>query len=78
MKGKEFTYRIQKHYGTISTSADGRCATEVNLIRFNDAPAKIDVRTWNKETGQMYRGITLTAEEASNLAQILLGLGENG
>ena len=50
----------------------------MNLISFNDAPAKIDVRTWNKETGQMYRGITLTAEEASNLAQILLGLGENG
>lgn len=47
---------------------------EVNLISYNDAPAKVDVRTWNKETGKMYRGITLTPEEAENLGQILLGM----
>ena len=75
---KEFKYEIKKHYGTVSTSSDGKYATEVNLISYNNAPAKVDVRTWNKETGQMYKGITLTAEEAESLAKILLDVKENG
>ncbi|MCI5648622.1 MAG: PC4/YdbC family ssDNA-binding protein [Fusicatenibacter sp.] len=75
---KEFKYEIKKHIGTVSSSPDGKYATEVNLISYNNAPAKVDIRNWNKETGQMYKGITLTAEEAENLTQILLGMKDNG
>ncbi|MCB5599869.1 YdbC family protein [Blautia hansenii] len=71
---KEFKYEIKKHIATVSKSNDGQIALEVNLISYNDAPAKVDVRTWNKETGKMYKGITLTHEEAENLGQILLGM----
>lgn len=71
---KEFKYEIKKHYGTVGTSADGKYATEVNLISYNDAPAKVDIRTWNKETGKMYKGITLTSDEAVSLAQILVSM----
>lgn len=71
---KEFKYEIKKHIATVSKSNDGKIALEVNLISYNDAPAKVDVRTWNKETGKMYKGITLTHEEAENLGQILLGM----
>ena len=67
---KEF----KKHIATVSKSDDGKIALEVNLISYNDSPAKVDVRTWNKETGKMYRGITLTPEESENLGQILLGM----
>ena len=74
---KEFKYEIKKHYGTVSTSEDGKYSTEVNLISYNDAPAKVDIRTWNKETGRMFKGITLTGDEAKTLAQILLGIEEN-
>ena len=69
---KEFKYKIEKHLGTVSRSDDGKYTTEVNLISYNDAPAKIDIRNWNKETGVMYKGITLTQEEAKILGQILL------
>ena len=72
----EFKYEIQKHFGTVSTSEDGRFALEVNLISYNDAPAKVDIRTWNKETGRMYKGITMTEEEAESLGQILLGMSD--
>ena len=72
----EFKYEIQKHIGTVSTSEDGRFALEVNLISYNDAPAKVDIRTWNKETGRMYKGITMTEEEAESLGQILLGMSD--
>ena len=72
----EFKYEIKKHIGTVSTSEDGRFALEVNLISYNDAPAKVDIRTWNKETGRMYKGITMTEEEAESLGQILLGMSD--
>ena len=71
---KEFKYKIEKHLGTVSRSDDGKYTTEVNLISYNDAPAKIDIRNWNKETGRMYKGITLTQEEAKILGQILLNM----
>lgn len=75
---KEFKYEIKEHIGTVSSSPDGKYATEVNLISYNDAPAKVDIRTWNKETGQMYKGITLTDDEAETLGKILLGMKDNG
>lgn len=71
---KEFKYKIEKHIGTVSTSSDGKYAVEVNLISYNDAAAKVDIRTWNKATGQMYKGITLTPDEAVSLGQILLDM----
>lgn len=71
---KEFKYEIKKHLGTVSRSDDGKYTTEVNMISYNDAPAKIDIRNWNKETGRMYKGITLTQEEAKVLGQILLNM----
>ena len=74
LKSVHSKYEIKKHYGTVSTSADGKYATEVNLISYNNAPAKVDVRTWNKETGPMYKGITLTADEAVSLGQILMNM----
>ena len=73
---KEFKFEIKKHYGTVSTSEDGKYSTEVNLISYNSAPAKVDIRTWNRETGRMYKGITLTGDEAETLGQILLGIKE--
>jgi len=36
---------------------------EVNLIRWNDAKAKIDIRRWNEDRSKMTKGITLTEEE---------------
>lgn len=73
----DFKYEIQEHVGTISTWENGKFALEVNLISFNDAPAKVDIRRWNKETGAMMKGITMTRNQAVNIGQILLGLAEN-
>ena len=48
----------------------------MNLISYNDAPAKVDIRRWNKETGARMKGITMTRNQAVNLGEILLGLKE--
>lgn len=71
-----FKYEIQEHIGTISTWDNGRYSLEVNLISYNDAPAKVDIRRWNKETNTMMKGITMTKLQAVNLGEILLGLKE--
>ena len=52
-------------------------ATEVNIISYNDAPEKVDIRSWNKETGRMYKGIALTYSEARTLKDLLSNLEEN-
>ena len=74
---KNFKYEIVEHIGTVSTSPDGKYATEVNMISYNNAPAKVDIRNWNKETGQMYKGITLNRHETEKLVQILLGMKDS-
>lgn len=42
---KEFKYEIKKHIGTVSTSLNGKVTTEVNLISYNNAPEKVDIRS---------------------------------
>lgn len=74
---KDFKYEIVEHIGTVSTSPDGMYATEVNMISYNDAPAKVDIRNWNKETGKMYKGIALNKHETKKLIQLLLGMEES-
>lgn len=68
---KEFKYEIKEHIGTVSTSPDGRYATEVNLISWNDGTPKIDIRSWDKELGRMYKGISLSVFGAKKLVEIL-------
>lgn len=71
-----FKYEIQEHIGTICTWDNERYSLEVNLISYNDAPAKVDIRRWNRETDTMMKGITMTIQQAVNLGEILLGLKE--
>lgn len=68
---KEFSYEIQERYGTISE--DDKYIKEVNLISYNGAKPKIDVRTWTKgeDENRMGKGITLTYEEAMKLKDLL-------
>lgn len=73
----KFKYEIKKYIGTISTSSDEKVATEVNIISYNDAPEKVDIRSWNKETGRMYKGIALTYSEAQTLKDLLSNLEKN-
>lgn len=69
---KEFTYTIEKQFGTVSTAS--ALPLELNLISFNGAPAKYDLRKWRtKDTGErtMQKGITFTREELTDLKRFL-------
>lgn len=71
----EIKFEIQEELGTLSESAKG-WTKEVNLISWNGAAAKYDIRDWAPNHEKMGKGITLTAEEAQALYKILAKIVE--
>lgn len=63
-------FEIKKELGTLSESAKG-WKKEVNLISWNGAAPKYDIRDWAPNHEKMGKGITLTVEEAKALYKIL-------
>ena len=66
----EFKFEIVKHFGVISESSRG-WRKELNLVSFNDAPAKCDIRDWDPNHEKMGKGVTLSREEAQTLVELL-------
>lgn len=66
----EIKYEIKETIGVLSTSAKG-WQKELNLISWNDAAPKYDIREWAPEHEKMGKGVTLTEEEASKLKALL-------
>ena len=71
----EFKYEVKERYGVLSQTERG-WTTEVNLISWNDNPAKIDIRSWSPDHEKMGKGITLTSAEARKLKAILEGINK--
>lgn len=63
-------YEIQRHIGIVR-EPDAGWTKELNIVSWNGAVAKYDIRNWDNTHTRMSRGITLTSAEAENLYQIL-------
>lgn len=66
----DFKYEIVEELGVISESSKG-WTKELNLISWNGAQPKYDIRDWAPEHQKMGKGITLTKEEALKLTELL-------
>ena len=66
----DIKFEIKKEIGVLSENAKG-WRKELNLISWNDAAPKYDVRDWAPEHEKMGKGITLTKEEAESLLKLL-------
>ena len=66
----EFKFEIKEHIGVISEGSRG-WQKEVNLVSWNDAAPKIDIRDWAPDHEKMGKGITLTEDEAWEMCQLL-------
>ena len=66
----DFKYDIVEHIGVLSENAKG-WTKEINLISWNGAAPKYDIRDWAPEHEKMGKGVTLTAEEIQKLKEIL-------
>jgi hypothetical protein len=58
----EFKFEIVKNIATLSTERSG-WTKEVNLVSYNDAPPKFDIRSWDPNHEKMGKGITLSRDE---------------
>ena len=71
-----FEYKITRQLGVLSQTEDGEYTKEVNLISFNGAEPKVDIRRWDRRAGRMQKGITLDRAELEALTAILCALKE--
>lgn len=68
----DFKYEIVKEIAVLSENAKGY-TKELNLVSFNDRPAKYDIREWSNDHERMGKGVTLTEDEARELLLALDG-----
>lgn len=66
----EFKFEITKRIGVISSNSRG-WSKEINLVSWNGAEAKFDLREWSEDHQKMSRGVTLSTEEARTLLHLL-------
>ncbi|SCJ21357.1 Uncharacterized protein conserved in bacteria [uncultured Clostridium sp.] len=63
-------FEIEENFGIISNSRNG-WSKELNLVSWNDRPAKFDIRDWDEDHQKMGKGITLSIDEVRELKKIL-------
>jgi hypothetical protein len=66
----DLKYEVKEKLGALSKDARG-WQKELNLVSWNDHPAKFDLREWSEDHSKMGKGITLTAEELKALRELL-------
>ena len=66
----QFKFEIIQNIAVLSTEKSG-WTKEINLVSYNGAPPKYDIRTWDPNHEKMGKGITLTKEELTQLESIL-------
>ncbi|HBT18557.1 MAG TPA: hypothetical protein DEA52_00720 [Clostridiaceae bacterium] len=69
----EIKFEIIEKIGELSTSPKG-WTKEINLVSWNDRPAKIDIREWDPSHEKMAKGLTFTKEEALKLKNFLMDM----
>lgn len=66
----QFKFEIIQNIAVLSTEKSG-WTKEINLVSFNGAPPKYDIRTWDPNHEKMGKGITFTKEELTQLESVL-------
>ena len=66
----DIKYEIAETFGTLSESSRG-WTKELNLVSWNGAAPKFDLRDWAPGHEKMGKGTTLTSQEAEKLYELL-------
>lgn len=72
----QIKFEIKENIGTLSESAKG-WTKELNLVSWNGAAPKYDLRDWAPEHEKMGKGITLSADEVQELYKLLSKIVED-
>ena len=71
----EFKFEIVKELGVISEGKSG-WKRELNLVSWNGAAPKYDVRDWAPGHEKMGKGISMTRDELDALSKLIAALDE--
>ena len=66
----KFKFEIVKNIAVLSTDRNG-WTKELNLVSFNDAPPKYDIRSWDPDHQKMGKGVSLSLEEMQEMLDAL-------
>lgn len=66
----DIKYEIIEALGALSESPKG-WTKELNVISWNNASPKYDIRDWSPDHEKMGKGVTLSREEAEMLYKLL-------
>ena len=69
----ELKFEIKEHIGDLGDNGRG-WTKELNLISWNEREPKYDIRDWSPDHSRMGKGVTLTADEAAVLRDLLSSL----
>ena len=69
-RNDQFSFEIIQTIAVLSTDRTG-WAKELNLVSYNGAPAKYDIRSWDPNHEKMGKGVTFTREELVQLESVL-------
>ena len=72
----DIKFEIKENIGTLSESVKG-WTKELNLVSWNGATPKYDLRDWAPEHEKMGKGITLNADEVQELYKLLSKIVED-
>ncbi len=65
-------YEIKRRIIVLSENKKTGWTKELNLISWNGAPAKIDIREFSPDRQKLSRGITLTMDEMKQIKDAIL------
>ena len=71
MPDRNITFEIKEHLGTIAKYGSG-WNKELNIISWNGAAPKFDIRDWDEHHEKMSRGVTLNQWEMRKLHDLYL------
>ncbi|MCR5372744.1 MAG: hypothetical protein K6E41_04690 [Solobacterium sp.] len=69
----DFKYEITEELGVLSENRSG-WTREVNMVSWNGAAPKLDIRDWAPDHEKMGKGISLNEKEIEKLKEILEGI----
>jgi len=71
----DIKFEIKEELGVLSESAKG-WTKELNLVSWNGAAPKYDLRDWAPDHEKMGKGITLSLDEIQSLSKVLTKISE--
>jgi len=71
----DINFEIKEELGVVSESAKG-WTKELNLVSWNGAAPKYDLRDWSPDHEKMGKGITLSLDEIHSLYKLLEKISE--